>query len=251
MHTGKPLALRNWFVVAASPVVLLAAVGCAPDDDAQLTTDTTVPTPATTLTIVDSGAPKLLPRDEANASFHAFRAEAIEALARKDTAWLYGILAPEIKNTFGGDDGIEGFKRVWRMDDPGTQVWSALSRILNMGGQQTSDSTFVAPYVFAFWPDSIDAFSYVAITDSAATVHAEPSPASPALGVASYSIVRVGEWKGRGESDVPGDTTWASVQLPAARGWVRGADVYSPVGWRAMFTRRGDRWLMILFVAGD
>ena len=44
---------------------------------------------AAVMAMVDSGAPKLLPRDEANESFRQFRSEALRALANKDTAFLY------------------------------------------------------------------------------------------------------------------------------------------------------------------
>ena len=54
------------------------------------------------------------------------------------------------------------------------------------------------------------------------------------------------------ESGVAAETTWARVLLPNAdSGWIRGASVYNPVGWRAMLVRRGERRLMIFFVAGD
>jgi hypothetical protein len=205
-----------------------------------------------TLALADSGSPKLLPRDEANDSFQAFRARTLEALARKDTAYLYGMLAPEIRNTFGGDDGIEGFRRIWNMDEPESPVWTALSRVLLMGGQQSSDSSFVAPYVFAFWPDSMDAFDYIAVVSDSARVYDGPSPDARTLGVAARSILRVSEWNGQPSSGGPGDSTLAQVQLPSgAGGWLHGADVYSPISWRAMFVRRAGQWLMILFVAGD
>ena len=93
--------------------------------------------------------------------FREFRATLLAALARRDTAFLYGILAPEIKNSFGGDDGVDGFRRIWEMDNPATPVWTALTRVLSMGGEQSSDTIFVAPYVYAIWPHSIHAFEHV------------------------------------------------------------------------------------------
>ena len=215
--------------------------------------DTTRPDSAVAIAPIDSGAPKLDPRDEASPSFREFRARTIEALARKDTAYLYGMLAPEIKNTFGGDDGIDGFRRVWKMDNPATsEVWTALARVLNMGGQQATDSNFTAPYVYAFWPDSMDSFSFVAVTKADARVHETAGASSTVKGIASHSILRFKNWQGLGESGVAVDSTWAEVELPGgATGWLRGTDVYSPVSWRAMFMKRGDRWLMVFFVAGD
>lgn len=214
--------------------------------------DSARPDSVAALAMVDSGAPKLLPRDEANESFRQFRSGALAALARRDTAFLYGILAPEIRNTFGGDDGIAGFRRVWKMDDPNSDVWAALTRVLTMGGQQPTDSQFTAPYVYAFWPDTMDAFEHVAVTGDSVPVHEAPDPDSRLRGGAHYSILKFREWRGLPMSGVAADTTWARVVLPNAdSGWIRGASVYSPVGWRAMFVRRNGRWLMLLFVAGD
>ena len=243
--------LRRWCTLL---LIGTAAAACAPNEDGKAIDSANAPPAAPAATSgVDSGAPKLLPRDEANASFQEFRARTLDALARKDTAYLYGMLAPEIRNTFGGDDGIEGFRRVWTMENAAqSDVWTALTRVLNMGGQQPTDSNFTAPYVYAFWPDSMDSFGFLAVTKSDARVYETPAEGAVVKGTASHSILRFKNWRGLGESGVAADSTWAQLELSGgATGWMRGADVYSPVSWRAMFVKRGDRWLMIFFVAGD
>ena len=229
----------------------LVLAACAKEEVAQ-ESDSARPDSAVVLTMVDSGAPKLLPRDEANESFRQFRSGALRALASRDTSFLYAMLAPEIKNTFGGDDGIAGFRRVWKMDQANSDVWTALIRVLTMGGQQPTDSQFTAPYVYAFWPDSMDAFEHVAVIGDTARVHEAAAPDSRVLGGALHSILKFREWRGLPASGVAVDTTWAKVLLPNANtGWIRGASVYSPVSWRAMFVHRGGRWLMVFFVSGD
>ena len=230
---------------------LLLLAACAKEDTVS-ESDSARPDSAVVIAIVDSGAPKLLPRDEANESFRQFRSDALRALASRDTAFLHGMLAPEIKNSFGGDDRIAGFRRMWKTDDPNSDVWTALIRVLTMGGQQPTDSQFTAPYVYAFWPDSMDAFEHVAVIGDSVRVHAAPAPDSRVLGAALHSILKFKDWRGLPASGVAADTTWAKVLLPNAdSGWIRGASVYSPIGWRAMFVRRGGRWLMIFFVRGD
>jgi hypothetical protein len=230
-------------------VLLLAA--CVKEEVTH-ESDSSRPDSAAVTTMVDSGAPKLLPRDEANESFREFRNNALRALASRDTTFLYGILAPEIKNSFGGDDSVSGFRRLWETDKPNSDVFTALIRVLTMGGQQTTDSQFTAPYVSAFWPASIDAFEHVAVIGDRVRVHEAPVPDSRVVGGAMHSILRLREWRGLPASGVAADTTWAKVLLPNAdSGWIRGASVYSPVGWRAMFVQRGGRWLMIFLVRGD
>ena len=215
-------------------------------DDSAATLDTVA------VAAVDRGAPLLEPRDEANESFRLFRAEALRKLAARDTTYLYGMLAPEIRNSFGPDDSVSHFKRIWKMEESRPDVWMALIRVLTMGGQQPADSTFTAPYVYAFWPDSIDAFEHVAVVGNGVRVQESPGANGREVGRASNSILKFVEWQGMPESGVAADTTWVQVLLPnGTRGWIRGASVYSPVSWRAMFARRDGRWRMLLFVAGD
>lgn len=232
----------------AISVVILACSG----GEVAARTDSAVAVDSVVMAKIDSGAQKLLPRDEANESFRAFRTQLLDALARKDTTFLYGILAPQIKNSFGGNEGIDGFKRLWEMDSATTPVWTALTRVLSMGGEQSDDTIFVAPYVFAFWPDSLDSFEHVAVIGSSVKVYENPVPDARALGTVDHSILRLLSWKGLASDGIPADTIWADVRLPnGARGWLRSADIYSPVGWRAMFVRQGGQWRMIFFVAGD
>lgn len=204
------------------------------------------------LPAVDVGAPKLLPVDQADASFRAFRDSTLIALARKDTTFLYGILSPDIRTSFGADGGIADFRRMWAMDDPDTRVWSDLARVLRMGGAFAPDSTFMAPYVYAVWPDSLDAFEFVAVTSPRAIVRSAPDNHAGTIGIASYSILGLAEWRGMPETAAEPDTSWAGVVLPDGRtGWLKAEDVHSPVGWRAIFTRSDGRWRMDAFVAGD
>lgn len=231
---------------------LVALLACSRTEQPQGTTDSVVSESIRVLVAVDEGAPKLLPRDEANDSFQAFRREALAALARKDTAFLYGMLSPVIKNSFGGDDSVSGFKRIWKPEEPGSAVWSHLTRVLSMGGRHDSDTTFRAPYVYAFWPDSLDAFDYVALTDSFVVVRRDSSASSPAVGAASHSIARAQAWSRFPSAQLPSDSTWVRVEFPGGTsGWISGSQAYSPVAWRAMFVREKGRWRMIVFVAGD
>lgn len=239
---------RTWlflFIVGA-----LACTGrdeAQPPDSSPGTDSAAARTPA-----IDSGAPRLEPRDEANASFREFRERLLAALARRDTAFLHGIVSPDIRTSFGANGGINDFKTMWKTADSSSAVWDTLDRLLRMGGKHSSDSMFYAPYVYAFWPDSIDAFSYVAVTGINVAVHAERQSQSQVLGTATHSILKVVQWTGVPGDVIPSDTSWVRVELPDRRsGWMTVGDVYSPVSWRAAFARRGDHWVMILFVAGD
>jgi hypothetical protein len=56
----------------------------------------------------------LLPVDEAvsRPDFFTFRARLAAAVAQRDTAAILEVIHPDIKSSFGGDDGIEDFNRI-------------------------------------------------------------------------------------------------------------------------------------------
>ena len=235
--------------------LLLMFLGCGapseerPPADAPAPADSQVVAP---LPAVDGGAPKLPPVDEADPLFRAFRDSTLAALARRDTTFLYGIVSPDIRTSFGADGGIADFRRTWAMDDPDTRLWSELARVLGMGGAFAADSMFMTPYVYAVWPDSLDAFEFVAVTSPRAAVRSAPGARADTIGTASHSILPLADWRGMPETAAEPDTSWAGVVLPDGRtGWLRAEDVHSPVGWRAIFARRDGRWTMTAFVAGD
>lgn len=234
-------------------LLLLVLVGCGTPSDEPPAADS--PPPArveATPLAVDEGAPKLLPVDQADESFRAFRDSLLAALARRDTTALYGVLSPDVRTSFGAEGGIDDFRGAWSTDDPGTRVWEELARVLGMGGVFSADSTFMAPYVYAAWPDSIDAFEFVAVTSPEAAVRSAPGSRADTIGTASYSILRLADWRGMPETAAEPDTSWAGVVLPDGRtGWLSAHDVHSPIGWRAIFGRRDGRWWIDAFVAGD
>ena len=106
----------------------------------------------------------LLPIDEAarQPDFFSFRAQLQAAVARHDADAVIAALDPNIKLSFGGDDGIEGFRRLWRPSDADTELWAELGAVLALGGTFSSESSFTAPYVFSRWPDGVDGFEHVA-----------------------------------------------------------------------------------------
>jgi hypothetical protein len=61
--------------------------------------------------------PMLHPVDEGPRSPHflKFRARLQSIVTARDVAGLLGIVHPDIRNTFGGDDGKEAFVRLWEL----------------------------------------------------------------------------------------------------------------------------------------
>jgi hypothetical protein len=199
-------------------------------------------------------ARKLMPADETSqdTSFARFRNALLTAVQKRDTTFLYSVLVTEIKNSFGGDDSISGFRRMWRPDSADSRVWSTIERILQLGSTKEGDSMFEAPYVYSKWPRDVDAFENIAITSQRAVVRALPNDTAQALGTLSYDVVPAREWVGLNETGAQMPDAWAHIRLPNGKlGWVKGADAYSPVGYRAFFEKRNGAWKIVILVAGD
>lgn len=231
-------------ILLLSLVVALLASACAPADR---------PTAEASADLRDVGAAahlpsvgKVRPLDEAarDPHFAAFRDSLLGIVARRDTTALLAIVAPEIKSSFGGGDGLAGFREHWRLDQPDSMLWAVLDDVLRHGGRFAGEESFWAPWTFLALPDTLDAFEHLIIRDSAVVVRESADPASAALGVLSYDIVRAGEYDP--------EAAWRAIVLAdGRRGFVSAAQVRSPVDYRAGFERRAGRWWLVILVAGD
>jgi hypothetical protein len=144
---------------------------------------------ATTPALVDAQTKKILPVDEAASDpvFFAFRARLLLALQQRDVQFLYGIVAPDIRNSFGGDDGFDEFKANWKPEDPNSKLWQTLTEVLVLGGQfmaptrpHEGSKMFVAPYVFTV-ETGADPFENWVVVGDAVRVRERPDVASPVL----------------------------------------------------------------------
>lgn len=197
---------------------------------------------------------KLLPVDEAvqNPEFFAFRARLQAAVARHDTAALLEVVDPNVKIGFGGNDGIEAFKRKWKLEEGGASpLWDELGLVLALGGSFRGKDTFVAPYVFSRWPENLDSFEHVAVLGTNVRVRAEPRAGSQVLAALSFDVVPLSS-TGRSRMTPEQLREWTAVKLRDGRtGYVASQYVRSSVAHRAFLTRKDGRWRLALFVAGD
>lgn len=193
---------------------------------------------------------KLLPGDEAaqDPELFAFRARLQAAVARHDVAAVLEVVDSNIKNTFGGDDGLAAFRRLWKLDaGDDSRLWDELGLVLALGGSfQHNKDTFVAPYVFSRWPEGIDPFQHVAVLGTRVRVRAEPKSSSPVLTALSFDIVRLAD------GAAPGQGEWTAIKLRDGRtGYISSRYIRSSVAHRAFLTRKDGQWRLSLFVAGD
>lgn len=189
---------------------------------------------------------KAYPIDEAprDAAFAAFRDSLLQIVMRRDTSALFAIVAPEIKSSFGGDEGREKFRSFWRVSEADTELWTVLGDVLRHGGRFSGPDMFYAPYTFHALPDSLDAFEHLVVRDSDVVVRERPDSTGAALAMLSFDIVRAGPF-------AP-EQAWRAIELVDGRvGYVRGDQIRSPVDYRAGFERRAGRWWLVFLVAGD
>ncbi len=138
------------------------------------------------------------PVDEAkkDASFLAFREKLIAAVKKRDTKYLLSIVDRDIKLSFGGDEGIEDFKRIWKISSPNSKLWNELLTVLSNGGRfDKAEKTtyFAAPYSFNGFPDDLDVFEYQLIFGNNVNLRAKPDLGSKTIAQLSYNTKTIWE----------------------------------------------------------
>jgi len=189
----------------------------------------------------------LLPVDEAarQPEFLNFRRALQQTLASRNVSALLAVIDPNIKVSFGDDNGLDAFRRLWRPEAPDSTIWSELGAVLAAGGAFQGPATFVAPYVFARWPERFDAFDHVAVIGSGVRIRATPALSGRQIASVSYAILGA-------PAGVDARSEWTAVTLADGRsGFVASRLVRSPVGYRAFFVNGATGWRLSMFVAGD
>ncbi|MBP6011041.1 MAG: hypothetical protein KBA31_02335 [Alphaproteobacteria bacterium] len=196
---------------------------------------------------------RLPPIDEAakDPSFVQFRNELKAVIARKDAAKLFSYLASDIHLNFGGGYGGPEFHQMWKPFDKDTKVWSVLALIVDKGGKFIAPGGFAAPYAFAAFPDGLDAFSYVVVTNQAALLREKPNATARPIAKLSYDLLEVVNSAGKMQHEAsPND--WDEVKTAnGQRGYVLSSDVRSPIEYRAIFEKRKGKWVIQTLIAGD
>ena len=195
---------------------------------------------------------KLYPVDEAARvpSFFVFRARLLEALQQHDTAFIISALSPNIKNGFGGSDGVAEFKRGWKPERPDSKFWKTMMGVLALGGSFEGDDSFTAPYTFSKFPDDFDAFEHGVIVGETVRVRKEPKLDGQVIGTLSFDIVKVTEWTPKQTGG--NKQEWISVSLADdAKGYVAKEFIRSPIDYRAIFEKKDGKWQLAALVSGD
>jgi hypothetical protein len=189
----------------------------------------------------------LAPLDEAarQPDFLTFRQSLQQAVAAHDVAALLAAIDPNIKVSFGDDNGVDAFKRFWRLEAPDSKIWRELGAVLLAGGGFQGSNTFVAPYVFVRWPERFDAFEHVAVIGRGVRIRGAASLSGRQIATVSYAILEA-------PAGVDPEAEWTAVTLADGRsGFIASRLIRSPVGYRAFFVKGAAGWRLSMFVAGD
>lgn len=155
---------------------------------------------------------------------------------------------PDIKNSFGGNDGLEQFKTIWRIDQPDSTFWKEFGAVLSLGGSFDNAGDFTAPYTFSRWPDDIDAFDNVAVIGANVRIRTLPRTDGQIVRHVSHVILRLA-------TEPPSQTgtgdEWTAVRIDGKKGYIATRFVRSPIDYRAKFHYVDSRWWLVFFLAGD
>jgi len=180
------------------------------------------------------------------------------AVENKDVKQLLAHVDENIKIGFDAENGKANFTRNWGLDTGPAKsvIWKELGDVLRLGGaysEENGTARYIAPYMFAKWPDEFDSFEYAAITGENVTIRSGPSRTAAAIKTVSYLIVHMEEIPEEIEETINGEThPWRKIGLPDGRkGFVWGKYARSPVSYRAGFERTNGFWKLTFFLAGD
>lgn len=178
--------------------------------------------------------------------FDRFRSALEDAVTRKDVAALRRLAAPEIIADFGGGSSWDSFAERWGLNTNSamSSLWKEVAAVIALGCAPTPDGGRVFPGMFEAMGDDVDPFELV-VARPGTQLHSLPRKGS--------SIIASLEWSSAILVDAKAPEGWARVQLlgNGPLGWVETGGLLSPLGYRLVSERRGGRWVITAFVAGD
>ncbi len=184
-------------------------------------------------------------RCKSDAGFAAFRAQLGRAVHNRDPVALKALVASDVTVNFGGDVGWADFAAFWGLEKQArtSELWEEMAPALTLGCAVTPDGrSRVMPGLFESIGDDVDIFDLVAVRTG-----------TPLRATADGSgrVIATLDWHA-GEVQAGSTDTWTHVKLLDGReGWVAKDRLVSPIGYRLATEKRGGRWLVTAFVAGD
>lgn len=219
------------------------------------------------------GQSKYPPRNEVHkdSSLTTFICKLQYAIFKKDKDFLLSVVDTNIKNSFGGDDGIEEFKEMWNIDNPNSDIWFYLSKLISLGGvfyaysDTISPNGFLFPYVCAIeLPDTLNVFTTMIVTATNVNVREKPDDTSKIVGQFNYDIVTVDYDKSYPEFEFEegeklkhvqyyGEKEWYYVSSLDKKicGYVHWEYIWGCVDYRLILYKIDGIWKITCLISGD
>lgn len=181
---------------------------------------------------------------EIDPSFPAYLDALRSAVATRDVEGVIALSTPEVKLSFGGDEGPGGARRIFGAPD--TEAWDALGRLLDDGFAWDGE-TAVTPYWFAAEaPTSFDPYFTYFVDGKDVLLREGPGRSHPAIGAVSHDFVLTHD------VDVNATEPYEPVELANGRlGFMARRYLRQLIDYRAGFEKVDGAWKMRFFLAGD
>jgi hypothetical protein len=188
----------------------------------------------------------------ADPEFHALADRLAEIAASRNAEALAAMAASDIRLSFGGDAGVDSFRRL--IAEPG--FWPGFQRVLDGGGVpmqgRGSGRNAVFPALFQNWSGDLDAYEHYYGDRPGAQLRAGPSGHAPAIAELYGRIVVRGPYLEAFYRLL--DDGWMHVcTMAEGCGFAREQHIRSPIDWRAIFSQAqpGAPWVLETYIAGD
>lgn len=196
-----------------------------------------------------NSAGPLAPRDECVGT-HGLSAlgENLRRAARnRDADALLALVDDKIQLDFGGSSGKRELRH--RLTSPEYKLWQELDAALALGCAISSGEGGQAyaswPWYFAKDVIPLDPFEAFIVTGERVRLRAAASAAAPVIGSVSWDYVRLSEYT----SD---EAVYAEVETRGgAKGYIAKSYLRNLVDYRLVAERRGGKWRITSFIAGD
>jgi hypothetical protein len=177
-----------------------------------------------------------------DAGFNQFRSRLKQIVAKRDRTAFLALLAPEVLVNFGGGSGPKAFEGEWSFDHSEYgNVWGQLEKMLKMGCARDGKSRII-PSLSMQIDQNYDE-DWVLVLP----------PGGMIFDVVNNEVVysEVMPWAVAAVTDRNSDTR-TYVKLSDGRtGSLSDDELYEPTGYRMIVEKRGGKWMITAFVAGD
>lgn len=181
---------------------------------------------------------------KSDAGFNRFRNKLTQVVARHDRHGLLALLDPNVMIGFDGQRGRDQFARRWSFDPTEYgNVWDQLRTMLRLGCVNPNGVRLIPSLSEQLDDHGADEAFELRLILPGAKLFTEPGNEATATSVPAWSLATA--------TESPGDL-WTGVRLADGRqGLVPDDKVYEPLGYRMTIEKRGGRWMITAFVAGD